>query len=447
MDIRIFALLSLCIMLIFATGCVSPGTSPQNTTVTVTPAVSPAPVVQSAGTDSDLVTFVNDAVVYAHRVGKTAAIKEFADPNGAFTRGERYIWALDFNGTNLAHPWNPEFVGQDHLNKTDEAGFPMIVAMRDTALNGSGFVTYQYENPVSGKDEPKLAYVKRVDDTWWLASGIYGFDPAIQAKSPDMVRYVLETKINDAVAFAKNVGREKAIAAFNNESGTFVTNGTYIFAFDMNGTALAMPYEKSGLGKIQMNLTDQNGVRIVEREVELARMGGGYYYYVYINPDSGKPEFKVTYVKPVDSGWAIATGTYLPDIPAVFPKERRDQLVSQVNNAVAYVKENGREAALRTFSDPNGTFSQPDMYTFAFDRNGTLLTNPHLPGIVGINRLSDRDPYGQYPVPYIIGNAEKGGGFMYYFFADPESNFLVRLKLTYSQMAGDDLIVGAGIFS
>jgi polar amino acid transport system substrate-binding protein len=386
-------------------------------------------------------------VVYAQRVGKAAAIKEFADRNGSFTLGAQYIWALDFEGNNLAHPWHPEFAGVNQLNLTDEAGFLMIAAMRDAARNGSGFVSYQYENPVTGKIESKLVYVKRVDESWWLASGIYGFDQSILANSPEMVRQALETKVSEAVAFAKKTGRDNALAAFNDPSGPYATNDSYIFAFDMNGTALAMPFEKSSIGKTEWDLTDLNGVRVVEREVAIARMGGGYYYYVYTNPATGKPEFKVTYAQPVDSQWSVAAGTYLPDVPVVFPQDRRDQLVSQVNSAVEYVKKNGRDAAIRTFNDPNGTFSQPDLYIFAFDRNGTLLSSPHLPGVIGMSRLSDRDPYGQYPVPYIIENAKEGGGFMYYFYADPSADYKVRLKLTYSQMAGDDLVVGSGIYS
>jgi polar amino acid transport system substrate-binding protein len=408
------------------------------TDAAATPAPSP---------DADLVTFVNDAYVYYQRVGKAAALREFSDRNGSFTRGDRYIWAYDFNGTNLAHPYHPEYTGQDKSDLTDAAGFRMIDAMRDAARNGSGFVSYQYENPVTGKTEPKLAYVKRVDDSWWLASGIYGPDLSVPQQSPDAVRQSLEEKVNAAVDFARKNGRETALTAFNNASGPFAACGTYVFAFDMDGTTLAMPFEPGRIGRNERNLTDPNGVLIGERKIRLAQEGGGFFYYVFTNPASEKPEFKVSCVKPVDSGWAVGAGMYLPGIPAVFPQDQREKLVSRVNEAVAYVGKNGKETALRTFNDPNGTFSQPDMYIFAFDRNGTYLANPYLPGIVGLNRLSSRDPYGEYHVPYIIANAEQGGGFMYYFLADPAMDYKIRLKLTYSEMAGGDLVVGAGIYS
>jgi polar amino acid transport system substrate-binding protein len=269
---------------------------------------------------------------------------------------------------------------------------------------------------------------------------------SVTAESPDAVRERLEATVRDAVAFAKKANKEAALLVFNNASGQFAANGSYIFAFDMNGTTLAMPFEPAKVGRNESDLKDVNGVSIGERKLQLANEGGGFFYYVYTNPASGKPEFKVSYVQPVDTQWAVGAGTYLPDVVAIFPQDRRDQLVARVNEAAAYVQKNGREAAIATFNDPNGTFSQRDMYIFAFDRNGTELVSPFLQGMIGVNRLADRDQYGQYSVRYILDNAKKGGGFMYYFFADPSTDYQVRLKLTYAKQAGDDLVIGAGIY-
>ncbi len=446
MSLRSIAAVLLVALLILTAGCSS---TPPLSGSTATPTVPTIPAIPSVSSTSpaDLVTFVTNAVIYSQRVGKPAALREFADRNGSFTRGDLYVWAYDFNGTNLAHPYYPGYLGQNKLNLTDASGVRMIEEMRDAARNGSGFVTYSFENPVTGTIEPKLAYVRKVDDTWWLASGIYGSDVSTPHESPDMVRQILVAKVDHAITFARNTGRENALAAFNNVSGPFAANGTYIFAFDMNGTNLAKPFEKNLIGKNGGNVMDLYGVSIGRQKISLAEQGGGFFYYVYPNPDTGEPEFKVSYAAPVDSTWAAGAGMYLPDVPAAFSQEQRNRLVSRVGEAVAYVKKNGRDAAIIEFNNPNGSFSKPDLFIFAFDRNGTMLANPYLPGIVGMNRLSDRDPYGEYPVPYILKNAENGGGFLYYFFADPASDYRVRLKFGYSQAAGDDLVVGAGIFS
>ncbi|MDD1720004.1 MAG: cache domain-containing protein [Methanoregulaceae archaeon] len=457
MDHRPLPVIFFLLILVLGTGCTSPVPTAWNASLTQTSSgtptgggssnalVTPEPSITATPGD-DLISFVNDAVVYSQRVGRAAALEEFADPNGSFTRGDRCIVAFDYNGTNLAHPFHPEYAGQDMLSQTDAAGVRMIGDMRDAARNGSGFVAWQHENPATGITEPGLSYVKRVDDTWWLGSGVVGYEVGIPQQSPDVVRQVLFARVSHAVGFAREVGREAANEAFNNISGPFAANGSYIFGFDMNGTTLARGFQER-VGGNAGDLTDMNGVSIGQRKIRLAQQGGGYFYYVYTDPVTGKPGFKVSYVEPVDPGWGVGAGTYLPGVPTVFTQERRDRIVQCVGEAVSYVRTNGREAAVREFNDPNGSFSDPEMFVFAFDRNGTLLANPFLPGIVGMNRLQDRDPYGEYPVPYIIDNAVGGGGFMYYFFADPSSDYRIRLKLAYSQMAGDDLVVGAGIFS
>ena len=396
----------------------------------------------------DLVSFVEEAVVYAQRYGKDAALEEFADPNGSFTRGDVYIWAYDYAGVNLAHPFHPEYKGQNELPLTDPNGFHMITAMQGAALNGSGFVTYQYKNPVTGTMSPKLAYVKRVDDTWWLGSGIYGEEISIPDTMPESVRNTLKSEVDAASAYATGVGREAALAEFNNQNGQFTTNGSYIFSFDMNGTTLAHWFKPDKIGTNEANLTDVNGMAIGKEKLEVAKNGGGFWYYVYDNPDAGyQRQFKVSYVKPMDETWTIGTGMYLPEVPVNFSSEKRDQVYSMVQDAVAYVTEHGREDAIREFNDPNGTFSHPDMFIFAFDRNGTQLATPYLPGLMGMNRINDQDPYGKFPVKQLIANAERGGGYTYYFFADPGSDYTIRLKLGYSTMAGEDMVVGAGIFS
>jgi signal transduction histidine kinase len=415
--------------------------------ITTTPAGPGTSQTPGSSNVTDLVGFVENAIVYSQRVGKEKAIVEFASQNGSFTRGEQYIWAYDFGGINLAHPYHPEYKGQNKLSLTDDAGVRMIEAMRDAARNGSGFVSYQFANPVTGKTEPKLAYVKRVDDTWWLASGIYGTNLSIPAQTPEMVREILISKVSRAANYTREVGKDEALVAFNNESGPFASGGPYIFAFDMNGTTLAMPFRQDLIGVNERNLTDINSVSIGEEKIRVAGHGGGFFYYVYNNPaDSGKSEFKISYIEPAGTGWVTGAGIYLPDVQARFSEERRKLLVARVRDAVAEVHKTGRDAAISTFNNPDGPFSDRSMFIFAFDRNGTQLANPYLPGLLGLNRLADRDRYGSYPVQGLIEHATAGGGFTYYFFADPAVNYSIRLKLGYTEITGNDLVVGAGIF-
>ena len=76
--------------------------------------------------------------------------------------------------TTIAHPVNPEKIGVNRLDEKDAAGNLFIRELRDMACNGSGFVEFYYINPTHNNTvEKKLGYVTKVDDTWWLGSGIY----------------------------------------------------------------------------------------------------------------------------------------------------------------------------------------------------------------------------------------------------------------------------------
>ena len=65
----------------------------------------------SLGTSSnktELVSFVESAVAYAQKNGKDKALKEFSNKTGSFVSGDLYIYAYDFNGTNIAHQFKPD---------------------------------------------------------------------------------------------------------------------------------------------------------------------------------------------------------------------------------------------------------------------------------------------------------------------------------------------------
>jgi cytochrome c len=178
MNARVFwFLLAMIVLFVAAMGCTQAGTGTPSAA-----ASSPAPSVTQAATtpagsltsNATLVAFVKEAVAYAKTNGKEAALAEFDKTNGSFVRGELYLYAYDFNGTTIAHPFNPEKIGINRLNETDAHGNYFIKDLRDAAENGTGFVEFYYINPAHNNTvEKKLGYVEKVDDTWWLGSGIY----------------------------------------------------------------------------------------------------------------------------------------------------------------------------------------------------------------------------------------------------------------------------------
>ncbi len=129
----------------------------------------------NASTDkAELVSFVESALAYAQKNGKDKALDEFSNKNGSFVSGELYIYAYDFNGTCLAHPFKPDWIGKNKLNVTDSNGVPMLRNVISTAKEGKGFDYFIFPNPAHGnRDEFKIAYAMKADDNWFLGSGIY----------------------------------------------------------------------------------------------------------------------------------------------------------------------------------------------------------------------------------------------------------------------------------
>ena len=169
------------VLLLFSAGCTQPPVTPaqapvppaaaavMETTLTIVATTSPA-----TATKEKMVAFVQEAVTYARQNGKEKALAEFSNPNGSFFRGVLYIYAYDYNGTTIAHPVNPEKIGVNRLQEPDAEGTLFITNLREAAYNGTGFTTYTYVNPMHNNTvEKKLGYVMKVDDTWWLGSGIY----------------------------------------------------------------------------------------------------------------------------------------------------------------------------------------------------------------------------------------------------------------------------------
>ncbi len=125
---------------------------------------------------NDVISFVQKAVDYAKTYGKDRALKEFMNTDGEFIQGELYMFADSFEGIVLAHGGNPELVGQNIMEITDKRGKEIMPEMIDLAKQGKGWMEYYWTNPVSKRDERKLTYVVKVDETWFVGAGMYERD-------------------------------------------------------------------------------------------------------------------------------------------------------------------------------------------------------------------------------------------------------------------------------
>jgi len=265
---------------------------------------------------------------------------------------------------------------------------------------------------------------------------------ATDARSANLTRFV-----KGAYTYAQEHGREAALREFNNPNGTFIEGDFYVFAYDMNGTVIALPYQQGLLGTDRTGIADSNGVAFIDRMIEVARDGGGSVYYIYPNPeDNYREEFKLSSVMPVDDEWFVGAGIYLPELPAGFDSTERDELVERVKQAREYAHVQGADTAIAGFNDLKGVFADGSRYIFAYGNNGTTLALPFQPELIGSNRMNFTDSHGVKIIQWEISAAKRGGGFVYVDYLNPDTG-LPGLKLCYVAPVDDTWFVGSGIYT
>ena len=238
----IMALVILLVVVIAGCGCTDTGAPPREEdaatmgAITATPSSSPggematiisdeySPGYGEGGmTPDDLASFVRNASEYANREGQEASLAEFSKQEGKFSHGNLYIYAYDYNGTLIAHPYQAEVVGTNRSGWTDARGLPLIRISAATAFAGGGFNAYLYPSPEGGiidekaldTYEPKIGYVAPVGDDWWIGSGIYFSDMMPKGVArPDVVSDMIGL-VEDAAAY----GREELCALERRRTG------------------------------------------------------------------------------------------------------------------------------------------------------------------------------------------------------------------------------------
>jgi signal transduction histidine kinase len=205
----------------------------------------------------------------------------------------------------------PNLVGQTGL--IDINGVDVVKNEIALSKRGGGTMYIVIQNPThQGKDDLKQVYIKNVDDSYYLGSGIYLSN--ISASFAKKDRDDLVAYVERALQFAKENGKQKSLAAFNDQNGNFTTDGRYIFAYDYDGRTLALPYQAELLGTNRIDSKDPNGVNFIRQAFDTAKRGNGFQYYVYPDPSRNMTlALKLSYVSNVDDTWFLGSGIYAKD--------------------------------------------------------------------------------------------------------------------------------------
>lgn len=117
-----------------------------------------------------------------------------------------------------------------------------------------------------------------------------------------------------------------------------------------------------------------------------------------------------------------------------------------VLRAEAYIKQNGKEAALKAFNNSHGDFVKHHLYIFAMDYKGVFLANINNPEMVGKNQIDLKNINGVHVTRIIIDKAKQGGGWVTYQWNDPTVN-QVRCKTSYVMPIAGEYLIGSGYYT
>ncbi|MFH1160969.1 MAG: cache domain-containing protein [bacterium] len=119
------------------------------------------------GSFSGFYTDTSDRVEFCRKM--IDYVRFFDDQSG-------YFFIYDFNCVNVAHGTQKNLQGQNLFNYQDSRGNYVIRELVALAKSpaGEGYYEYWWNNPVSGQEEPKLAFVKKIPGIdYFIGSGIY----------------------------------------------------------------------------------------------------------------------------------------------------------------------------------------------------------------------------------------------------------------------------------
>ena len=117
-------------------------------------------------------------------------------------------------------------------------------------------------------------------------------------------------KVNKAVEFYRQNGREKTVAELNRHDGVFANGMDYVDLHDVSGVCVAHPRSPDIVGQNRLDVPDSTGKRVIKEIIDAAKTHPtGWVTYQHENPNNGQIEHKVAYWE-VHDGLIFKAGTY-----------------------------------------------------------------------------------------------------------------------------------------
>ncbi len=143
---------------------------------------------------------------------------------------------------------------------------------------------------------------------------------------------------------------------------------------------------------------------------------------------------------------ALLLLTALTVQPALADRSTPEAAKRLVEDAAAYVREKGVEAAAKAFNDPKGAFVRNDLYVFMFDDQGRYVASGGNPGLAGTDASGLKDAEGKPIVQEMIAETKsKPSAVVEYVWLNRASN-KIEHKHSFIIREGS-YIIGSGYYT
>lgn len=400
---------------------------------------------------SFVVDAVKDAVAEIEKNG-SAVFPMFRDPTSRFIAKDAYIFVVDKAGVELVNPGFRNLEGRNILDLKDSQGKELVREMfKVVKKSDSGWVDYMWPKPGESVPTLKSTYVSKakMSNSWVLVGcGVYLADaPKKMTKTKSMTAPELMSLVREAAGVFEQKG-EKAYPEFRKKGSQWFRDGTYFFAWNMDGVRIFHAANPASEGTNVSGLTDVLGRPVGKLFLATATSpsGEGWIHYMYPEPGDIFPTWKSTFIKrvqfPSGKPYLIGCGIYNMQMDPAFIED-------VVNRAAALVAERGQDA-FSQLRDKTGPYLFLDTYVFVNRPDGVEVVNPAQPSLEGKNLMDLKDINGKFVAREYIGLAmTNGSGWVDYYWYKPGQNDPTR-KHTYVRKVqhGDETyIVGSGFYA
>ncbi len=375
--------------------------------------------------------FVEEAINRYESTGREATIAHYNTMESV--DGDWYVFIIDENGIFVSHATIPTHVGTDIEEVTGPDGYPVGLAIANSATEEGSWVDYAYQNPNSGGIESKHSWIVKHDGLIF-GSGWYEDGPSRTGEPGEYTKAYVQR----AIHLHDTAGRDAALAYYQTMQS--VDGDWYLFVIGAEGKLVVHSTVPENVGQ---DLAGPFGTDVTGKdfgaEMLAATEEGRWVDYVFLNPANANQERKHSWVVKHE-GLIYGSGWYERGVVADPKADPAAYTKAYVERAIQRYDAQGRDAALAYYNTPESI--DGDWYMFIIDENDLIVSQGAVPARVGVDINARVAPNG-YPHGLVISAAASEEGAWVDYVLEAPSTGEVRVKHSWL-VRHEGLIFGSG---